>query len=65
MTDYFKVTIAVFRSRGINIENNQPIRSQYTFSLPSENIRKPYRFLMFSEGRKRVHCEQMGEVANL
>ena len=32
----------------------------YTFSLPPENIRKPYGFLMFSKGRERVHWERMG-----
>ena len=33
---------------------------QCTLSLHPENIRKPKDFLMFSEGTKRVHCEQMG-----
>ena len=33
--------------------------TQCTLSLPPEN-RKPYSFLMFSEGRERVHWEQMG-----
>ena len=28
--------------------------------LPSENIRKPNGFLMFSGGRERAHWEQMG-----
>ena len=32
-----------------------PILSQYTLFLPSENIRKPYGFLMFTEGRETVH----------
>ena len=32
-----------------------PISSQYTFSLPLENIRKSYAFLLFSGGRERVH----------
>ena len=32
----------------------------YTFSLPPENIRKPYGFLMFSKGKERVHWERMG-----
>ena len=32
----------------------------YTFSLPPENLRKPYGFLMFSKGRERVHWESMG-----
>ena len=31
-----------------------------TLSLPTENIRKPDGFLMFSGGRERVHWEQMG-----
>ena len=35
------------------------IRSQYTISLPSENIRKPYGFLMFSEVREKVHWERL------
>ena len=30
-----------------------------TLSVPPENIRKPYGFLMFSGGRERVHWEQM------
>ena len=30
------------------------------FSLPHENIRKLQSFLMSSEGRERVHWEQMG-----
>ena len=30
------------------------------YSLPPENARKPYGFLTFSGGRKRVHWEQMG-----
>ena len=29
-------------------------------SLPPGNIRKPYGFLMFPGGRRRVHWEQMG-----
>ena len=29
-------------------------------SLPPENIRKPFGFLMFSGGREGVHWEQMG-----
>ena len=33
---------------------------QFTLSLPPENMRKSYGFLMFSEGRERVHWEQMG-----
>ena len=33
------------------------ICSQCTVSLPPENIRKPYGFLMFSGGRERVHWE--------
>ena len=36
----------------------KPICSQCTLSLPTENIRKPYSFLMFSGGRERVHWEQ-------
>ena len=35
---------------------------QGTLSLLPENIREPYGFLMFSEGRERVHWEQMGQV---
>ena len=31
----------------------------YTLSLPPQSIRKPFGFLMFSEGRERVHWEQM------
>ena len=38
----------------------KPIRSQCTLSLPPENIKKRQGFLMFSEGRERVHWEQMG-----
>ena len=34
--------------------------SQCIFSLPPENIRKPYGFLMLSGGRGRVHWQQMG-----
>ena len=37
----------------------KPICSQCTLSLPPQNIRKPYSFLMFSGGRERVHWEQM------
>ena len=37
-----------------------PICSQCTLSLSSENIWKPYDFLMFSEARERVYLEQMG-----
>ena len=32
----------------------------YTFSLPPENTRKPYGFLMFSKGRERVYWEHVG-----
>ena len=32
----------------------------FSTSPPSENIRKPYGFLMFSGGRERVHWERMG-----
>ena len=32
----------------------------YTFSLPPENVRKPYGFLMFPGSRERVHWEGMG-----
>ena len=32
---------------------------QCTLSLPPENIRKPYVFLIFSGGRERLHWEQM------
>ena len=39
---------------------SQPVRSQCTLSLPSENIRKLKGFLMFSGDRERVHWEQMG-----
>ena len=39
---------------------DQPILSQCTLSLPPENIRKPYGFLVFSGGRERVHWERMG-----
>ena len=39
---------------------NEPISSQCTLSLSPENIRKPYGFLMFSEGKEKVHWEQMG-----
>ena len=35
------------------------ICSQCTLSLLSENIRKPYGFLMFSGGRERVHLKQI------
>ena len=38
----------------------QPIRSQCTLSLPPENIRKPYGFLMFLGGKERMHWERMG-----
>ena len=38
-----------------------PIHSQYTLSLPPENIRKPYGFLMFLGVRERVHWERMGQ----
>ena len=37
----------------------KPICSQCTLSLPPENIRKPYGFLMFSGGTEKVHWEQM------
>ena len=37
----------------------KPIHSQCIFSLPPENIRKPYGVLMFSGGRKMVHWERM------
>ena len=38
---------------------SKPFYSQCTLSLPPENIRKPYDFLIFSEGRGRVHWERM------
>ena len=38
----------------------KPIRSQCTLFLPTENIRKPYGFLMFSGGREGVYWERMG-----
>ena len=34
--------------------------AQYTLSLPPENIRKPYSFLMFSGSRERVHWKRIG-----
>ena len=34
--------------------------SKCTFSLPPENIRKPYGFFYVFKGRERVHWEQMG-----
>ena len=34
--------------------------SKFTLSLPPENIRKPYGFLMFAGATERVHWEQMG-----
>ena len=41
-----------------------PFKRQYhkmvKHTLPPENIRKPYGFLMFLGGRKRVLLEQMG-----
>ena len=37
-----------------------PICSKFTLSLPPENIRKPYGFLMFAGATERVHWEQMG-----
>ena len=36
-----------------------PIYFQCTLSLPLENIRKPYGFLMLSGGRERVHWKQI------
>ena len=33
-----------------------------TLSLPPENIRTTYCFLMFPGGIERVHWERMGEV---
>ena len=36
-----------------------------TLSLPPENIRKPYSFLMFPGDRGRVHWERMGWLLNL
>ena len=38
---------------------HEPIRSQCTLSLPPENIRKPWGFLMLSGGRERMHWERM------
>ena len=37
-----------------------PISSQYTLSVPLENIRKPDGFLLFSGGRERVHLGRIG-----
>ena len=37
-----------------------PISSQCTLSLPPENIKKPYGFLIFSGARERVHWEKLG-----
>ena len=37
-----------------------PIRSHCTLSLPPENIRKPYGFVVFSGGREIMHWERMG-----
>ena len=39
----------------------KPICFQCTLPLPSENIRKPYSFWMFSGVRERVHWEQAGK----
>ena len=36
------------------------IRSQCTLSLPPENFRKSYGFMVFSGGKERVHWERMG-----
>ena len=36
-----------------------PMMHPFYLSLPSENIRNPYGFQMFSEGTERVHCEQI------
>ena len=41
-------------------EHCKPIRFQCTLSLPPENIRKSYDFLMFSGGKERVHWEEIG-----
>ena len=43
----------------------QPICCQCTLSLPPENIKKLYGFMMFPEGRERVHWEQMGSRAQV
>ena len=40
----------------INIlDKDKPIRSQFTLSLPPENIRKPKDFLVFLGGRERMY----------
>ena len=44
----------------LTVDYLRPICSQWTLSLPPENIKKPLGFLMFSRGRERVHWEQMG-----
>ena len=49
-----------FKSRNSCQSSALPIRSQSTLSVTPENIRKPYDFLMFSGGRKRVHWERIG-----
>ena len=41
-----------------------PFVLKCTLCLPPENIRKVYRFLMFSGGRKKMHSERMGECWN-
>ena len=41
---------------------HKPIFYQSALSLPPENIRKPYGFLMFSGIRERAHWGQMGYV---
>ena len=41
------------------VKDSYLTRSQCTLSLPPENIRKPYGFLMFSESREKVHWEEM------
>ena len=38
----------------------KPITAQYCFSIPSENIRKPLGFLMFSGGIEEQHRALMG-----
>ena len=40
-----------------NMLVSEPICSQCILSLPTDHMRKPYGFLVFSVGRETVHWE--------
>ena len=53
--------LSILKGSSLNFASYiKPFCSQCIFSLPPENVRKPYDFQMFSRVRENVYWEQMG-----